>query len=66
MYQCYTKSKITRVLIRDTQEIVCNDVTTEECATDQTHKSDVKLKRKINAPVDEEYEQMFESMQTIW
>uniref|UniRef100_A0A1B0AG91 WD repeat-containing protein 74 n=1 Tax=Glossina pallidipes TaxID=7398 RepID=A0A1B0AG91_GLOPL len=65
MYQCYTKSKITRVLIRDTQEIVCDDVTTEGCATDQTHKSEVKLKKKTNAPVDEEYEQMFESMQTI-
>ncbi|KAL9919210.1 WD repeat domain 74 lethal (2) k09848 isoform 1-T1 [Glossina fuscipes fuscipes] len=65
MYQCYTKSKITRVLIRNTQEIVCDDVTTEECANDQTHQSEVKLKKKTNTPVDEEYEQMFENMQTI-
>uniref|UniRef100_A0A1A9WQZ6 WD repeat-containing protein 74 n=1 Tax=Glossina brevipalpis TaxID=37001 RepID=A0A1A9WQZ6_9MUSC len=66
MYQCYTKSKIARVLIRESQENICEDITTEGCANNQTELNEPKVKKKADVPVDEEYEQIFENMQTVW
>lgn len=71
MYQCYVKSKATRILIRESLEnpnAKEDDKEAEEDEEDVKTKSKQKKNKKSKDEVseDEEYEDMFENMQTIW
>ncbi|KAM7341899.1 WD repeat domain 74 lethal (2) k09848 [Cochliomyia hominivorax] len=70
MYQCYVKSKATRVLLRESLENP-NTSENDKEVEDIEEEDEVKTKFKINKhkkskdDIDEEYEDMFENMQTI-
>ncbi|XP_011206047.2 WD repeat-containing protein 74 [Bactrocera dorsalis] len=67
LYQCYVKSKATRVLIRQSAENP-NCSTTEATEEDLDKTENSRKKKKIvkpTVPEDKEYEDMFENMQTI-
>lgn len=70
MYQCYVKSKATRVLIRESMENPNGPEEDKEADEDSgkatTDKNKKKNKSKDEVSEDEEYEDMFENMQTIW
>lgn len=72
MYQCYVKSKATRILIRESLENPnakeddkeAEEEDEEDVKTKSKHKKNKKSKDEVSE--DEEYEDMFENMQTIW
>ncbi|XP_067627109.1 WD repeat-containing protein 74 [Eurosta solidaginis] len=66
LYQCYVKSKATRVLIRQSTENT-NCVLTAETAEDveQVESSNKLNIEKQSLCVDKEYEDLFENMQTV-
>ncbi|XP_039957582.1 WD repeat-containing protein 74 [Bactrocera neohumeralis] len=67
LYQCYVKSKATRVLIRQSAENP-NSSTTEATEEDLDKTENSTKKKNIvkaTVPEDKEYEDMFENMQTI-
>lgn len=70
MYQCYVKSKATRILLRDSLEDPNKseqDKEVDEEEDDQTNKKQNNNKKsKDEVSEDEEYDDMFENMQTIW
>lgn len=70
MYQCYVKSKATRILLRDSLNDPNNkdDDKTAELDDDEELKPRQKKSKKTKeeASEDEEYENMFENMPTIW
>lgn len=71
MYQCYVKSKATRVLIRESMENPNGseedkEADDEDSGKATTNKNKKKNKSKGEVSEDEEYEDMFENMQTIW
>ncbi|XP_061401612.1 WD repeat-containing protein 74, partial [Musca vetustissima] len=68
LYQCYVKSKATRVLLRESMENPNATEDGEELEDEEQNKSKNKKKTKKNAgdvSEDEEYENMFDNMQTI-
>lgn len=66
LYQCYVKSKATKVLINQLpQQGQLSEDDNEAEPEGQTHKS-IKSKRELKAtPLDAEYEDMFEQMATV-
>ncbi|XP_011184467.2 WD repeat-containing protein 74 [Zeugodacus cucurbitae] len=67
LYQCYVKSKATRVLIRESAENPNSSITepTEEDPDENESSTKTKKSVKHTVPEDKEYEDMFENMQTI-
>lgn len=68
MYQCYVKSKATRVLLRESMEdpnATEDDQEIEEDEKPNKKKLNKKQKSEHDVSEDEEYEDMFENMQTI-
>uniref|UniRef100_A0A1I8NZ00 WD repeat-containing protein 74 n=1 Tax=Stomoxys calcitrans TaxID=35570 RepID=A0A1I8NZ00_STOCA len=67
MYQCYVKSKATRILIRESMENPNGDDEEQELEESDNKKKNKSNKKKPSEVVseDEEYEDMFENMQTI-
>lgn len=63
MYQCYVKSKATRVLIREATENNKN----VETAEGEEEESEDEPENEANAVSDdEEYDEIFDNMQTVW
>lgn len=66
LYQCYVKSKATKVLIRQLPEELRKESSDDENEGEQEVKTRRQKKRALKTtPLDTEYEDMFDQMPTV-
>ncbi|XP_046866043.1 WD repeat-containing protein 74 [Drosophila willistoni] len=66
LYQCYVKSKATKILIRPAEETEKEETDNEDDDEEVEQQVDKRNNKQIKTtPVDDEYEDMFEQMPTV-